>query len=452
MKLSFKIFLGIFIPSMISIFIISNLLINKYVDGLLTQEIDKSYQEFKNINTSIKGVAYNDYELPSFLDEFTNYFNNKGLYVTYYRNNNKVYSNNDLTINNDLISVKDNKYNSYYNKVNGNNHLYISMKNNYTDVIVFSKNINYIYKTKNNLVNICIITCLGLVLTILVVAYIISKTLTKPLKKIEKEVKNVASGNYDINLSEGKDEIGSLAHSINIMSNEIKNRNDDLVELLDNKQLFIDNLSHEMNTPLTSIYGYIELFEKANLDEENKYKALSYMKNETKRIIDMQKKLLMLSYKENTNIELNNINLENVYEQLSIELKDKINNKNMKLIFDNQVNEFKGDELLVSLAISNLIRNAINNSNPNTTIEVHSYIKDNNIYIDVKDQGCGISKENIEKITEPFYRVDKARSRKDGGAGLGLSIVKKIMNMHKGELKIVSEIDKGSIFTLKFPI
>ena len=452
MKLSLKIFLGIFIPSMISIFIISFFLLDNYVESIKKIELEKSYNEFNSINSTIKGESYNNSELKSLLSELSTFFQNKRVNINYYRNNNLVYSNNDLDINEKLVDVKENKYNSYFNKTNGDNHLFISIRNNNSEVIVFSKNINNIYDSRDKLISICLILSISIVIIILVVAYIISKTLSKPLKKIEKEVKKVSLGEYDINIKEGKDEIGSLAHSINIMSKEIKNRNEELLSLIENKQLFIDNLSHEMNTPLTSIYGYIELFEKANLDDEQKYKALSYMKGETKRIIDMQSKLLMLSYKENTNIDKVKINLDNVLEHLNTELSDKLNNKNIKLHINNNIEELNGDELLVSLAISNLIRNAINNSESNTNITINTYTKDNYNYVEVSDEGIGISEEDIKKITEPFYRVDKARSRQNGGAGLGLSIVKKIMNIHNGELLIESKIGEGSTFILKFPL
>ena len=104
------------------------------------------------------------------------------------------------------------------------------------------------------------------------------------------------------------------------------------------------------------------------------------------------------------------------------------------------------------MSISNLIKNAINVSAPKSKIIVNAFEMNNHKYIQVVDQGPGISKEDIKKITEPFYRVDKVRSRKNGGAGLGLSICKSIMEMHNGDLKIESELGKGSIFILEFPV
>ena len=388
MKLSFKVFLGILIPSLISIILISYLLINKYTDSVIENEIIKSYQTYKDFNNKFNGLSYTGDNLKEELSNISKL--NDNIYFTFYRNNKVIYSNNDIDItNNGLTSVKSGNYNSLVDKYKNNHYLLIAIRNNDNDVFVFYKNINSTYHNINNLTQLCIIVSAGLVFFILIIAFIISKTITKPLNIMSNEVKKVANGDYDINLKESKDEIGSLAKNINIMSKEIKNRNDELVSLLDSKQIFIDNLSHEMNTPLTSIYGYVELMQKVNLDEDKKYKALDYISSETQRIMEMQKKLLMLSYKENTDIDKTNINLDNIYNQLKIELSNKLNSKNISISFNNSISNLIGDELLVSIAISNLIRNAINNSPNNTNIEVNSYTDSNYNYITVKDQGCG---------------------------------------------------------------
>ena len=451
MKLSLKIFLGIFIPSMISIFIISFFLLDNYVESIKKIELEKSYNEFNSINSTIKGESYNNSELKSLLSELSTFFQNKRVNINYYRNNNLVYSNNDLDINEKLVDVKENKYNSYFNKTNGDNHLFISIRNNNSDVIVFSKNINNIYDSRDKLISICLILSISIVIIILVVAYIISKTLSKPLKKIEKEVKKVSLGEYDINIKEGKDEIGSLAHSINIMSKEIKNRNEELLSLIENKQLFIDNLSHEMNTPLTSIYGYSKLLENAELNEEQKVKYLQYIQSETDRISNMYKKLLAISYKSNNELDIQNNSMNTILDELKIELKSKVEAKNINLIIDNNIDELYCDKMLASLAISNLVRNAIEISEENNDVKIHIYEDDNNKYIEVIDHGKGIEEEQISKIVEPFYRVDKARSRAHGGAGLGLSIVNKVMHLHNGKLDIKSKVGVGSTFILIFP-
>lgn len=235
------------------------------------------------------------------------------------------------------------------------------------------------------------------------------------------------------------------------MSKEIESRSNELVDLVSSKQLFIDNLSHEMNTPLTSILGYAELIEKANLLEEQKIKYLRYIQEESKRIMDMYKKLLLISYKKNTELEKKDIDLVKVFDEVEVNLSQRLAENKIELIINNQLNEVYGDETLIIMCVSNLVKNAINVSKENDKIIINAFMMDKNYYIQVIDQGSGISKEDIKKITEPFYRIDKVRSRKNGGAGLGLAICQSIMEMHSGNLKIESELGKGSIFILEFP-
>ena len=165
----------------------------------------------------------------------------------------------------------------------------------------------------------------------------------------------------------------------------------------------------------------------------------------------MYKKLLAISYKSINDLEIQNNNINNILEELNIELANKLSSKNIKLVINNDIETLYCDKTLISLSISNLIRNAIEISDNDSIITIKAYEDNNNKYISVIDNGKGIEEEQISKIVEPFYRVDKARSRAHGGAGLGLSIVTRAMELHNGKLDIKSKIGEGSTFTLIFP-
>ena len=336
-------------------------------------------------------------------------------------------------------------------EINDKNYIFVSTKMGEDKTIVYIEDIDYIYNSRSVLIKNCIYIWLVMIVFIAIIAYIISKTLTKPLVKIQKEMEKLSKGDYKINLKESNSEFGKLAKSFNKMSKELEKRNNDLIESANNKQLFIDNLSHEMNTPLTSIQGYAELLQKANLTEEQKDKYLTYIQSESKRISDMYKKLLLLSYKKNADLDFKNVNISNVFSEIYKLLKNRLDSKNIDLIINNQLENIYGDETLIIMCVLNLVKNAINVSDINSKIIINALKINDKKYIQVVDYGPGISKENIAKITEPFYRVDKVRSRKNGGAGLGLSICKSIMELHRGDLKIESDIGKGSIFILEFP-
>ena len=348
-------------------------------------------------------------------------------------------------------TTENNKYIAQQKEINDKNYIFVSTKIGEDKTIVYIEDIDYIYNSRSVLIKNCIYIWLVMIVFIAIIAYIISKTLTKPLVKIQKEMEKLSKGDYKINLKENNSEFGKLAKSFNKMSKELEKRNNDLIESANKKQLFIDNLSHEMNTPLTSIQGYAELLQKANLTEEQKDKYLTYIQSESKRISDMYKKLLLLSYKKNADLDFKNVNISNVFSEIYKSLKNRLDSKNIDLIINNQLENIYGDETLIIMCVLNLVKNAINVSDINSKIIINALKINDKKYIQVVDYGPGISKENIAKITEPFYRVDKVRSRKNGGAGLGLSICKSIMELHRGDLKIESDIGKGSIFILEFP-
>lgn len=449
MKLSFKIFLGICIPSIIVAVIISTIVINQNHETNIEAERQSIIQNLRAIERNLTSVdeSYGK----QIVQLVSNSYSKKGMHILYY-NKNAEFNNSEI-INSDTIEydkVPDAQYYVEEQVIDNSNYIIGTTKISDGRYVSIEKNINSVYQKRKDLINNCLYILAISIIVIAIIAYIISKTITRPLTRMQKEMKKLSKGNFNINLKEGHDEFGKLAKNFNNMSKELEKRNNELVESANSKQLFIDNLSHEMNTPLTSIQGYAELMQKANLNDEQKQKYLKYIQDEGKRIQDMYKKLLLLSYKKNSDFEKKDVAMTEVFSEVEDTFKERLNDAEIELIINNQLSTIYGDETLIIMSISNLIKNAMNVSEKNTKIMVNAFSMNDKKYIQVVDQGPGISEENIKKITEPFYRVDKVRSRKNGGAGLGLSICKSIMEMHGGRLLIESELGKGSIFTLEF--
>ena len=455
MKLSVKIFLGIIIPSIIVVVVVSGILINRNFNNNLKFQTRLYTGELDNLNISIKNTIEqnNIYTYKDVLELSGDYYIKNKKYIQLYTSGKITYSNifNFGNITSIIDNIDDDNYNSMIKKRGNKYYSCLAVKVDEDNILVYIRDITDVYIQRDNMIKLCTFLSIIMAVIIIFIAYIISKTLTKPLFNMKKEMTKLSSGNFDIYLKEGKDEIGMLSHDFNIMSKELQKRNNELVEMIDSKQLFIDNLSHEMNTPLTSIYGYSKLLESAELTEEQRIKYLQYIQSETDRISNMYKKLLTISYKSNNNIDMQLINIDTILNELKIELKSKIESKNINLCIDNKLEELYCDKVLVSLAISNLARNAIEISESNKKVIIKAYEDSDNKYISVIDEGKGIKEEDINKIVEPFYRVDKARSRAHGGAGLGLSIVTKVMELHKGKLDIKSKLGEGSEFILIFP-
>lgn len=461
MKLSGKIFLGICIPSIIAIILISAILIINSFQTNIDREFNRCVQEFRiieeNIENSINASNNNSNENNEsdkyVIKSYADYYDKNGIDFVYYKNRSLKYKSKDyLEIKNEeLLDVQNEDIATTINKINKKHCLLISSKLSNEGVLIYVRNIDDIYNTRNNLIIISTILIIVIIGIIAIIAYKISKKLTNPLVEMQNQMLKVSKGDYNVNLKEGKNEIGVLAKNFNKMSKELENRDNELVEMINSKQVFIDNLSHEINTPLTSIIGYAELLEKANCTEEQKSKFLVNIQGEAKRINDIHKKLLLLSYKKNADFERMPNDFNKILEEVKNTIKFKLEQHNINLIINNTLKQIMCDETLIIMCISNLISNAINASRDESKIIINSYEQNNIAHIEVVDEGQGISKENIEKIIEPFYRVDKARSRANGGAGLGLSICKNIMQLHNGELKIESELGKGSCFILEFP-
>lgn len=217
---------------------------------------------------------------------------------------------------------------------------------------------------------------------------------------------------------------------------------------------FVTNVTHELKTPLTSIKGYIELLkDRADLDQGTKQRFLEIIEIEADRLTDLINDLLLLSDVENNKGRAETFSVNDMINEV-IEIMSTISSeKNIHLIcsFDNDVN-IDGDKNRFKQMIINLIDNAVKYTNPGGTVEIGTSREEDKIIITVADNGIGIEKKHIDRLFERFYRTDKSRSRAEGGTGLGLAIVKHIVKNFDGIIKVESEVDIGSTFTVIIPL
>jgi len=220
------------------------------------------------------------------------------------------------------------------------------------------------------------------------------------------------------------------------------------------KSDFITNVAHELKTPLTSIYGFTETLED-ELDDKHSY-FLSIIKRNTKRLMNIVSDLISLAYIENIEssnkkITISDIHLKKFTSNINEIFLDKTKDKNIKLSFhcdDDQI--VKADIFLLEHIFINLISNAIKYNNENGFIDISIEDKSDRVIINFRDNGIGISEENLTRIFERFYVTDKSRAKSSGGTGLGLAIVKHIVQLHKGEISVKSKINEGSTFSISF--
>ena len=218
---------------------------------------------------------------------------------------------------------------------------------------------------------------------------------------------------------------------------------------------FIANVSHELKTPLTVIFGYLEsinTLDKKNIDDN----IIFQMLKQAKRMDVMISDLLKLTQLQATSIPEKNfspINLKNLINELLLATKSDVEKNNNKISVLNDSDVYiRGSYEEIYSVFLNLLSNAIMYSGNGVLIEINYMVNDKKeTILSVQDYGVGIPKDSVGRLTERFYRVDKGRSREQGGTGLGLSIVKHIMNRHDGKLIINISIGEGSKFSCIFP-
>jgi len=233
----------------------------------------------------------------------------------------------------------------------------------------------------------------------------------------------------------------------------------DLTDLLKIEKLksdFVANVSHELRTPLQSIKLGLETITDgpAKSDNAAKQKFLNIMKNETNRMDQLITDLLTLSKIEQEEHKRPNdkVNIKNIINIVISNLETLSQNKKIKisnLISSDMI--VLGDQNKLIEVFYNIIENAIKYSDENKEISVKAEIKDDFVEIKIIDQGYGIPKTSLGRVTERFFRIDPEKSKKVGGTGLGLAIVKHLINQHRGQLNIRSELNKGSEFEIKLP-
>lgn len=290
--------------------------------------------------------------------------------------------------------------------------------------------------------SILILLCTILISCILI--YLIVKNTIKPIEEISNEIKKIDSNNLYIRLSEDySKDINEITIAFNNMTRKLENS----FEL---QKQFAANASHELKTPIGAILTNIEVHEMINNTSLDEYKSLiDLIKRNIIRTKDLIDQLLILSNNEMTN-KGSKINLEKLFHDIKSEMVFLSERNNIVINVKQVQGEIIGNYELIYIAFLNLVQNAIKYNKKNGVVNISCIEDAKNYIISIEDTGIGISEDELDNIFTPFYRSDKSRSRDFGGSGLGLSIVKEIIEKHEGEIKIESKISVGTKIEVVF--
>ncbi|MBN1618458.1 HAMP domain-containing protein [Candidatus Dojkabacteria bacterium] len=280
--------------------------------------------------------------------------------------------------------------------------------------------------------------------------YIISGQMLGPLKELNDKFNKITAQNLtqQIDFIDNDDEISQLIRNFNKMTYRLD-------KSFESQKQFVENSSHELKTPLAIIQTNLEAALQSNHLSVNEYKELIQTSLKSTEFMNkLIEDLLLLSILENS-ISKQTINLNEIIRSSIADLNVLAQKKSIIIKQPDRLpakTMIFGNQPLLTRAIMNIIENAIKYSSEKSEISVSSKINKNSITIEITDNGDGIRKDLYQKIFERFYRIDKSRSRKTGGVGLGLSIAQKIIQLHDGKIEIKSKEGKGSTFIIDIPI
>lgn len=301
--------------------------------------------------------------------------------------------------------------------------------------------------------NILFLTGAAVILLMSFFLYQFLNIIFRPLRQISSASAKIANGNYSSRIAvRGKDEISGVAHNFNLMAEQIENQIKQLEEASEQKQQFIDNFSHELRIPLTAVYGYAEYIQKALLSEEERFECTQFIMSECTRLQNMAYQLLDMALLGRDEMQDRDCSIKALFAESQKAMHVRASEKKIRLDYvlaQNYVIRGNMEQLL--MLINNLIDNAIKASRQEDEIRICAYSEESAIVMEVEDHGSGMEAEQIAHIKEAFYRVDKARSRAAGGAGLGLAICERIIQIHHAEMSFISEPEAGTIVKLSFP-
>ncbi len=302
--------------------------------------------------------------------------------------------------------------------------------------------------------NILFLTGIAVILMMSFFLFQFLNIIFRPLRQISSASAKIANGNYGSRISvRGKDEISGVAYNFNLMAEQIENQIGQLEEASEQKQQFIDNFSHELRIPLTAIYGYAEYIQKAFMSEEERYECTQFIMSECSRLQNMAYQLLDMALLRRDEMKDSDCSVKELFAESEKVMHVRASEKKIRLTYvlpPNYVVRGNMEQLLILL--NNLIDNAIKASRQEDEIHIRAYAEESAVVMEVRDHGAGMEREQILHIKEAFYRVDKARSRAGGGAGLGLAICERIIQLHHADMSFVSEPGAGTTVKLSFPV
>ena len=280
--------------------------------------------------------------------------------------------------------------------------------------------------------------------------FLLSGTMTRPILEMNKAAKLISGGDFEKRIEyESEDEIGQLAKSLNDMAESLHRQ-----EM--SRRLFIENVSHDLRSPLTSIRGFLQAILDGTIPPEKHEHYLNVIREETERLSKLTHDIIDLEKMNSPEISINRsrFDINELVRKIVVMFEATAKNKKLavSLVFADESNIVFADQEKVSRVLYNLIDNAVKFTAEGGNVEISTGKKDKKVVVSVKDDGKGIPKDLQKQVFERFYKVDPSRGEDRKGSGLGLSIVSAFLRAHNEVPSLKSEEGAGSVFGFELPL
>lgn len=283
----------------------------------------------------------------------------------------------------------------------------------------------------------------------IVASVVLSFALTRHLHRLTTTVRKISGGDLSKRSRiTSNDEFGQLSRDFDAMADKLQENFSRLESDMQRQESFMGAFAHELKTPMTSIIGFADLLRQGNLDENTRMMAADYIYSEGHRLERLSFKLLDLLLLKKDEVVMKRVWLGTYLAEVERALAPNMKNKDIRLVCRAEQKRVVLEPDLVKSLLYNLVDNASKAMDNGGIIAVRATVISGGCKIQVVDNGRGMEQTELAKITEAFYRVDKARSRSQGGAGLGLALCKQIVELHNGNISFASEPGKGTRVTV----
>ena len=280
--------------------------------------------------------------------------------------------------------------------------------------------------------------------------FLLTGMITAPIKNVSKAAKRIAGGNYSERISfSGHDEICELADNFNQMAERVEEKIDELSGIAKQKEEFAANFAHELKTPMTSVIGYADMLYQKDLSREQVKSAAYYIWNEGMRLEALSLKLMDLFVLDKQDFKLEKMDVKELFRNISEGIYPVCKKNGVIFHMGLENGKIYVDFDLLKTMILNMVDNAVKADC--SDIWIVGKAGREGYVIQIADNGKGIPKNELGRITEAFYMVDKSRSRKQHGAGIGMALVAKIAAIHHAKMKIESDGKSGTVLSFTFP-